>query len=825
MTTGAVRETLSRNPPLKQPSEELQQIEEEITCAICRDLFNDPKTIPCLHTFCKSCLEKSIETNKKMKVDVCCPSCRAPVHSEIASIPTNFTIKSLVDIVTVRRRREDAVECDNCRGIHRHHSSSKIKKAADVTEVTDPPIVSVAAAYWCVHCAKYLCNKCHDAHKQWGEFVEHKCVTIEEIKTTSTQDLKSVLSEDLEGAEIMCKHHCKQLDFYCNDCRCLICHYCTAMDHKDHDYEDKLTEVADKEREKVKHAAAPLDKLLEQVRKAIKELECTEKQISMKGEANVETIRATYDEVYRLLKQQEEEAVDKANAVKHSCVKRLTTQIENAKFLETELSSCDKFRADITEVGRTRKLLKYGDQIANKVDQLKFQVDSSKFDPECTIIDLIMKQRKPVEFINNLGFEQFDVPCMPNCSFSRYGHTVKPTDRDQPDSPNPLPTSPKGNLTRSLLSPFKETTKTDQVKVAVMLKDTFGFPVVNQSSNLEIRCNKDENFLQSIQIKEQPNGQYFMWYSPKRRENHLLQIYWKGHLVNNEDIKMLMTIRDYNSVGQAVKTIEKYGPNGTQLGEPNLLAKGPNNELIVCDHSTKQLVVFDKQLQYSHIIGGAGRGNGKFQRVTGMAVDRKGFLYVADCTLHCIQKFKLSGEFISQFGSEADCSSPFGLVLSQSEQLFVCDSSNDRIQVFQYELFAYGFGQYGTEPGSLNHPQDVALNNSEDQLFVTDNRNDRVQVFTLSGQFLKFFDRFTNVMFRLKSPFGIHYSPDGYLLVSSQDSNCVLVFKDDGGFVRAIESAVTFLGKKRFSDPHGVVVMDDGQIVIADKSNNKLIVF
>jgi len=39
-----------------------QQIEEEITYSICEDLFTDPKTIPCLHMFCKQC----IESNKEM---------------------------------------------------------------------------------------------------------------------------------------------------------------------------------------------------------------------------------------------------------------------------------------------------------------------------------------------------------------------------------------------------------------------------------------------------------------------------------------------------------------------------------------------------------------------------------------------------------------------------------------------------------------------------------------------------------------------------------------------------------------------------------------
>ena len=53
---------------------EWQHIKEEITCSICGDIFTDPKTIiPCLHTFCKKCVERSIESNKKMAVAVCCP--------------------------------------------------------------------------------------------------------------------------------------------------------------------------------------------------------------------------------------------------------------------------------------------------------------------------------------------------------------------------------------------------------------------------------------------------------------------------------------------------------------------------------------------------------------------------------------------------------------------------------------------------------------------------------------------------------------------------------------------------------------------------------
>ena len=59
---------------------EWQQIEEEITCSVCGDLFTDPNTIPCLHMFCKQCVEKGMESSKKMVSELFyCPLCRTPL--------------------------------------------------------------------------------------------------------------------------------------------------------------------------------------------------------------------------------------------------------------------------------------------------------------------------------------------------------------------------------------------------------------------------------------------------------------------------------------------------------------------------------------------------------------------------------------------------------------------------------------------------------------------------------------------------------------------------------------------------------------------------
>lgn len=37
---------------------------EKFLCAICQEILTDPVTLPCFHTCCLSCLEKTLDCNK-----------------------------------------------------------------------------------------------------------------------------------------------------------------------------------------------------------------------------------------------------------------------------------------------------------------------------------------------------------------------------------------------------------------------------------------------------------------------------------------------------------------------------------------------------------------------------------------------------------------------------------------------------------------------------------------------------------------------------------------------------------------------------------------
>jgi len=259
---------------------EWQQIEEEITCSICSELFTDPKTLPCLHTFCKQCIEQSIKSIKEIAVVACCPLCRAPLpRDDMPSIPTNFTINRLVEIFGKRK------ETDRIRG-----SEIKCGSCED----------GFPAVTWCIECENSLCQNCNEMHKKWKAFKSHKTVTVKEF--IQNPKVALTMSEKPEA----CQSHSKQpLDLYCKTCDTLICRDCTLKAHprETHDF-DFVNEILDEERKNIKQGIDSLAYLLDRVRNRLKKIENCEKQVDIENKANTMKIRDVYNEMYKLLKQQ-----------------------------------------------------------------------------------------------------------------------------------------------------------------------------------------------------------------------------------------------------------------------------------------------------------------------------------------------------------------------------------------------------------------------------------------------------------------------------------------------------------------------------------------
>lgn len=110
-----------------------------------------------------------------------------------------------------------------------------------------------------------------------------------------------------------------------------------------------------------------------------------------------------------------------------------------------------------------------------------------------------------------------------------------------------------------------------------------------------------------------------------------------------------------------------------------------------------------------------------------------------DCNNHRIQVYHLhSLAFIRQIGGKTVFGSSLsslnyavGICMDDSKQIFVADTNNHRIVVFNHftGIHVRNIGSQGALAGYLNSPYGVCVNKASGLLYVADYDNNRVQVF------------------------------------------------------------------------------------------------
>lgn len=156
--------------------------------------------------------------------------------------------------------------------------------------------------------------------------------------------------------------------------------------------------------------------------------------------------------------------------------------------------------------------------------------------------------------------------------------------------------------------------------------------------------------------------------------------------------------------------------------------------------------------------------------------------------------FKNAYRFQARFGGQGTTEGlfyrPGGIVINNVGLIFIADSGNSRVQVFNTKGMLQKIigSTRGTADGQFFNPVGVAID-LEDNLFVTDNGNDRIQVFNADSQFtLKFGEHI------LKNPGPLAIDFDGNVAVSDLFNTRIHVFNSTGTWLRKIDRNGSFIG-------------------------------
>jgi len=183
------------------------------------------------------------------------------------------------------------------------------------------------------------------------------------------------------------------------------------------------------------------------------------------------------------------------------------------------------------------------------------------------------------------------------------------------------------------------------------------------------------------------------------------------------------------------------------LQDPRALYVFREGKMLVADTGHHRLRFIDKEGAPYYQFGVKGRNPSEFHNPTGIAVNRKGHIYVADRMNHRIQIFNKDGIHLNSFGEKSELKAdmiprtgtflqPTSLVFNSKEELYVLDSQNKRIQIFdQKGAFLKQIGGMSEGMNPLIEPVDLAMD-EHDYLYVADRGSHTVKIFDPQGDFI-----------------------------------------------------------------------------------------
>ena len=213
------------------------------------------------------------------------------------------------------------------------------------------------------------------------------------------------------------------------------------------------------------------------------------------------------------------------------------------------------------------------------------------------------------------------------------------------------------------------------------------------------------------------------------------------------------------------------------------------------------------------------------QSPSGIAVNSKGLIAVADCDGHCILLFDKGGNYLRKFGCKGtnigQLNIPSGITFINDSQILVAEQSNHRIQQFNVHTGegVKVFGKEGKGVGEFQYPVDVCLDGQE-RVVVADINKPEIQVFTKEGNPVLSFGLGT-----LKCPIGCAFQENTFI-VSDARNHCLKIFDSSGKCFRKIGAQGKSDGQLNW--PMALCVEKSGNhhnILVCDYNNKRIVQF
>jgi DNA-binding beta-propeller fold protein YncE len=262
-----------------------------------------------------------------------------------------------------------------------------------------------------------------------------------------------------------------------------------------------------------------------------------------------------------------------------------------------------------------------------------------------------------------------------------------------------------------------------------------------------------------------------------------------------------------------------------RLRKPFGVAIDSRGRVIATDTEAAQVVVFDPAARVYSVLGD-GERQVSMRVPMGIAVDASDNIYIGDNGHGAVLVFGPDLRYLRMLGTRGDVKTPTGLAIdNQRQRLYAVDTRQHQLVAFDLSSgkIVQRTGTKGSKPGEFGFPTGVAVA-PNGQIYVTDTMNYRVQVFDPSLKFVRTFGKLGINAGQFRRPKGIAIDSDGVVYVVDSDFNNFQMFDPEGRPLMAVGEFGPRPGQMML--PAGIAVQRTLRtIAIAEQATGRLQVF
>ncbi|XP_077122978.1 E3 ubiquitin-protein ligase TRIM39-like [Ranitomeya variabilis] len=270
-------------------------VRDDLDCAICLNLYNDPVTLRCGHNFCRVCIDRFLNTQDGSGA-YSCPECRAKYKNRPSLIP-NITLRNVAERFRSTQPHEEEIIGICC------------------TYCIHAPVPAVKS---CLHCEASLCDNHLKIHSKGPEHV---------LTDPSTS---------LENKK--CSVHKELFKYYCIEDAVCICASCSlAGQHRGH-WVEMLDEASEKKKEKLKNFLQTLITKRMKTEQRVRSLEEQWRKAQEKADGDFQRATALFTDSRRRLDHLEKRVLSDISRREEEVSLSLSDVIQKLEIKKDELS-------------------------------------------------------------------------------------------------------------------------------------------------------------------------------------------------------------------------------------------------------------------------------------------------------------------------------------------------------------------------------------------------------------------------------------------------------------------------------------------------------